>query len=402
MLLKKINDLAGESSSFGIANIFRRNRIFNKIFWIIFSLLGGSASFYFSLDAVNSYLDFETITKIDYVYKHPLQFPTVTICPYYDTSYFQDKQLNQLVSDCQIMADNTCLKSLNNYFEKIDYNGYGLCIRFNSGKNWSNNSIPYLYSTIGGRDDYFKIEFKNIQHGLTLFIHDSDLPPRVEYTNIHETVVSLPPNSSTLIAIDKTDDNKLSLPYNDCLDDVSYFNLNKTIINYILKTLNHKYTQVNCLKLCFELDYIEKKPCQCTKTTLGNVWADCFVNYERLDTTGCTFKYKTSFVKNSVIDQCGKYCPLECDSTFYSHSLSSEIAPGDNSIRFKVYYTSLKVVTITEKPKTQLFDLISNIGGIFGLFIGIGFVSVFEVSEIFIEIFVHFTFKNSNPIHPMA
>ena len=139
---------------------------------------------------------------------------------------------------------------------------------------------------------------------------------------------------------------------------------------------------------------------------MGNVWADCFVKFDNKSYTGCTFKYKTNFTENSVVDKCGKYCPLECDSTFYSHSLNSQTvmqsnAALDGSTSFTVYYSSLKVVTITEKPKTQLFDLISNIGGIFGLLIGIGFVSLFEVSEVFIEILVHFAHKNRNRIHPI-
>jgi hypothetical protein len=75
-----------------------------------------------------------------------------------------------------------------------------------------------------------------------------------------------------------------------------------------------------------------------------------------------------------------------CDSTFYTHSISLAAYHNDPATSFRVFYSSLKVATISETPKTQLFDLISNIGGIFGLFIGISFVTLFELAEIFIEI----------------
>ena len=81
------------------------------------------------------------------------------------------------------------------------------------------------------------------------------------------------------------------------------FNLNKTIVNYI-KSINKTYTQVNCLKLCFELDYIEKNPCKCLNTTLGRVWRDCFIIKENMNINDCTYKYKGNFAEKSVIEKC--------------------------------------------------------------------------------------------------
>jgi hypothetical protein len=50
-------------------------------------------------------------------------------------------------------------------------------------------------------------------------------------------------------------------------------------------------------------------------------------------------------------------------------------------------------------PKIEPFDLISNIGGILGLFIGCSFVSLFELVEIFLEVyFILFSNKNNKQI----
>ena len=61
-----------------------------------------------------------------------------------------------------------------------------------------------------------------------------------------------------------------------------------------------------------------------------------------------------------------------------------------NEIKILVYYESLKYTLISQQPKTQLLNLIPNIGGALGLFIGISFLSFIEIIELFIEIILSF------------
>ena len=49
---------------------------------------------------------------------------------------------------------------------------------------------------------------------------------------------------------------------------------------------------------------------------------------------------------------------------------------------FVVFYKNLNYVLITEKPNMELADLISNIGGILGVFLGVSFLSFIEIIEI--------------------
>ena len=51
-----------------------------------------------------------------------------------------------------------------------------------------------------------------------------------------------------------------------------------------------------------------------------------------------------------------------------------------------VYYKELKYALITQEPKTEIFNFISNIGGILGLFLGISFLSFIEILEMFLEV----------------
>ena len=65
------------------------------------------------------------------------------------------------------------------------------------------------------------------------------------------------------------------------------------------------------------------------------------------------------------------------------------------------YYEELKYTLSVQRPKMELFDLISNVGGTFGLFLGMGLMSFIEVFEIILEVIfastakLKFSFKNS-------
>ena len=61
-----------------------------------------------------------------------------------------------------------------------------------------------------------------------------------------------------------------------------------------------------------------------------------------------------------------------------------------------VYYRSLVYTFIAEEPKMEFFDLVSNIEGVFGLFIGMNFLSLIEFIELFSNL--TFVFKKSEKI----
>ena len=95
----------------------------------------------------------------------------------------------------------------------------------------------------------------------------------------------------------------------------------------------------------------------------------------------CTFDKKLKFFEKTVLEKCRDYCPLECDSKTYS--VSYNFARREPYTTIVVYYRSLKYTLVSQEPKMRQFDLVSNVGGIFGLFIGISFVTLFEIFEIF-------------------
>ncbi len=269
-----------------------------------------------------------------------------------------------------------------NSFEQFTSILYGPCFRFNSGKNMRNESIPIKNSNIGGRDDSLDFKFKD-RVRLIVWVHNQTTPPLIQDWNNHDNPVMVERGMRTLIGIEKTQSSKLAQPYNQCFKNVSDFKMNRTIIDYF-SSKGIGYRQTGCFNLCFELKYIKDNPCNCTNAQLGSAWLDCWIIKENKTVNSCTFKYKDNFYKNTIADFCSSYCPEECDYTSYSYMINN-IDNFDNTTSIVVYYSTLKYVSITEQPKMQAWDLVSYIGGIFSLFIGLSFVALLEMFEILIE-----------------
>jgi len=157
----------------------------------------------------------------------------------------------------------------------------------------------------------------------------------------------------------------------------------KKIINF-LQSHNISYKQEYCYQLCAELEFLNKDPCNCsTNTSLGNVRRDCWFNKAvKYNIRNCTNNYFDNFIeqRNKI---CPQYCPLECDSVTYTFSFRNY---NRNYTQLLIYFEELKYAKHSEIPKTQIFNFISHIGGILGLFIGCSFVSFFELAEVIFEI----------------
>ena len=122
----------------------------------------------------------------------------------------------------------------------------------------------------------------------------------------------------------------------------------------------------------------------------------------------CAESAYAQFKNNSIDSSCLSSCPLECESIQYDLSISSSNYPSiyqydvyqstlggmtydelkERSIALNIFYSNLNYLQISESPKTSLNDLMSNVGGTLGLYIGISFLSLIEIVEIVCEIFL--------------
>ena len=57
-----------------------------------------------------------------------------------------------------------------------------------------------------------------------------------------------------------------------------------------------------------------------------------------------------------------------------------------NHVKVYIYFGDLRYTLISQQPKTILADLVSNVGGTLGLFLGMSFLSFIEIVEIIFEL----------------
>ncbi len=110
-------------------------------------------------------------------------------------------------------------------------------------------------------------------------------------------------------------------------------------------------------------------PCNCSNTSVNNVWQDCFINLEKSNKSGCIYNNKLDFFKESVLNKCKEYCPLECNSI--SYSVNFNILTGLEETMFTVYFASLKYTIISEMAKETEIYLISNVCGILAYYLAL-------------------------------
>jgi hypothetical protein len=387
-IIRSVYDLIEKSTFHGIPNIIRTDKSITRSIWTIFTILSTIICILIIKKSIINYFDYNYVTNIDIIYEQPMEFPTISMCSC--SLNIINMTLNKFLKSC-IFNNFNCKNE--KYFMAFNDPVYKTCFRFNSGKQTNDSK---LQATIAGRSGGLQVEVKET-NGLLIFIHASSNPPypNENYNNINGNSIFVSTGFSTDLAIDKTVTKRLGLPYNECVksiessDDLNY-NLNNKTLYMFIKNLNETYSQKRCFKLCFDLDYINNNPCNCTNNvTIGSVWQKCFIEMENQDLNGCTSLYKNNFTSHNMINECSKYCPLECDFEQYEAFLSFHVPENmskNESLKLKIYFKDLTYILISQEPKIELFDLISGIGGLLGLFLGVSFLSFIEIFEILFEV----------------
>ena len=291
-----------------------------------------------------------------------------------------------------------------NHIQKYIDSWYGNCYRFNSGFNMTKQKIPLKNLKRSGQNDGFKLEFyldpKREIGEMLVFIHNHTMTP----STINNKAYYISSSCKNNIIVKKKIDIKLDSPFNDCYKNASNSESNKTLIDFI-QNKNRTYTQNECIELCINLVFNETNNCNATlKYDLEVTLETIIITEARLqDKIQCIQKFMDDFNK---LDICENYCPLECDS--YTYDIRESVQPilgsGDLSPNFlypefltfknftrtffsiNVYFEDLKYTLITQQSKYEIFDLISNIGGIIGLLLGFSFISFLEIFEVIAEI----------------
>jgi len=233
---------------------------------------------------------------------------------------------------------------------------------------------------------------------LAVWIHDPLNAPKMSYYNDrgHDMHIAME-TIKTVFVFEKLVDKKLRYPHNKCLEDVELFKKNKTIIDF-LNSLNRTLTRDLCVDISFAIDYLEKNPCNCTaNVTFGNLWDKCVLrtsveslidindNISSSKVDQCSLNYYRNIFLRTIVND---YCPQQCEKTSYVVETRLQGRTSENIVEFYAYYKSLKYTIIDQKPEVNLTDLISDIGGVIGAFLGISILSFVEIIELIAETFI--------------
>ena len=310
-------------------------------------------------------------------------------------------QIEQMLFSCTFAGED-CLHS---FTQRLSY--YGNCYTFNSGINtsilYSNNSGQYYgLELVLNAEEYEYFLAESVSVGFNVFIHDHRHFPY--YSNADS--FSITTGQETQVALRRVDYSLLtSKEGGQCGSvDLKYFD---------------SYSHTSCVVECLT-DFVVGM-CECKLEYLPGPAKICNLTY------ACQYDAQGKF--NEVV-HCD--CPITCDFTLYERLLSYSKYPAshvaalvrdsdaflslsnydfprfvinttdygngtvvehlnenfnksfltDNGLVLSVYYDTLTTTSMEEGLEYSIFQFIADFGGHIGLFIGAGFLTIFEIIQL--------------------
>ena len=436
-----IKENIGNEFGIGCIKMLYNPHVTIKLFWFVCLLASLAISSYLFIGIFKAFFNYEVNTSIREIFETPMLYPEIIICNQnaLTTSDAYDlKQDPKFPIDLLELNETVKLKiahSLDDILLSCVYNGIectsrqffpifdrnkGYCYAFNSGNNSSGQTVNLERSVRAGSDYglqltmyanyYEKLSKYNAYIGLELKVVNSS------YYGIDEGIL-LSPGYLTNVAMHRFFEIMLPKPYSNC--DIPNEST-QTGYSYIFDEIyhsNYEYTQQLCLDLCYQ-KYV-KDACKCNPydypffggTICENSDENCIDNITRI------------FLKSDYIVQtCMPMCPLQCNQTGFTTSISFSQLNGDafisklngtpslsadflskpisgdqakNSIvQVNIFYDTLSYTLADETPACEWICLLADIGGILGLFMGASVLSIGEVIEVLIEVF--FIYKGTS------
>ncbi|XP_070542967.1 amiloride-sensitive sodium channel subunit gamma-like [Ptychodera flava] len=274
---------------------------------------------------------------------------------------------------------------------------YGNCYSFNTGTNGADivhtskpgPSTGLRLTLYIEQDEYLNGITENA--GAVVLVHPPDTVPFPE-----EQGLELPPGFSASLGIRLSVIDRIGGKYSDCIKAGEMPLLYE----------GYNYSVEACAKSCYQNKLIDE--CKCYDVTLPNNKSfpacidgtkeaqrcmsgmnhrqkmdalDCRLNCHQ-PCSGRSFKETVSMSQwpsNAYDDTL--YARLTQKSQKIKEQLISAEVSRRNLIKLKVYYSELNFESITERQAFGLVDLLSNLGGLMGLYIGASVMSLFEVLE---------------------
>jgi len=394
---EKIKEMITDSTIHALPNMYKTEKIYFKLMWFSFFLITFIFSIRYIYKTVSDYLLYETVTKISIGIDQPAPFPTVSFQFQYGFSSANYTLEGNII---KLYFGNKIKKNLSEQIERINSPQAGEYYKFNSGKDINGNEVEFKYQKkvgyyggltaevfIGRPNEFMSSNLPQTHTSFfSLYIHNKSLNP-VESS---DEPIKLTPGLSTELKISRVFTKRLPYPYNDCVDDLSLLNSHDSLlVKHILTKTKSSYRQKDCFDLC-QTQYMIKS-CNLTSSPLGFPWELAYFD--------CAAKEYVNFITKNIHEFCKLDCPLECNSIDFNIEVMTSLFPNENYakelmnnskikskypagynitledlskslVQFSVYYKNFDYTLVSQTPKQELVDCVSNFGGLLGLFVG--------------------------------
>ena len=393
---RNLANLFEESTAHGIPRVFKTKRNFLKVMWLCFSIVSISLGVYMLIKTVLDFHSHETVSQVKIIYERPVLFPTLSFQMMENDELRKNFSFEDYVIDCKWNFIECNLNEFEKlHDEKLNQNYY----KFNSGKDINGHSIPFKMKNnyVGFSITLFAGLPKEFDSGSDLsnhfkfswgfYIHNSS---QDQVTNTERPLYAYG-GSKLYYKVKRILIKRLEEPYNNCIEDLSSLNtFNSTYFKFILENTKSAYRQVDCFDVCLSHHLVEI--CNIS-LPMGMSFQ---IHTQNKKDLACFKKY-LDYLVNNLSEVCYPFCPLECniaeldiktyDNLSPTYEKTMKIMPKirkyfppgynmtyqdvKNSIAtIEVYYPEYFYTFFGETPKTSPLDLVSNIGGLLGLFIG--------------------------------
>ncbi|CAM9304549.1 unnamed protein product [Lampetra fluviatilis] len=282
-------------------------------------------------------------------------------------------------------------------FKKLQHPILGNCFTFNDGRDGksldiASAGIDYgLHMILNTRQDN-ALPYLAMGAGAKIGIHLQNTTPFIEAVGIN-----IPPATESSLGLRVYDVQKLGEPYSDCTMDGSDID--------VKSLYDSPYSVQTCQNSCFQLEMI--KSCGCANYEQPLPEGSRFCNYD--NNPGweyCYYRLYDMYIKEELkcIQVCRQICsetehevtlsladwPSKASKGWLLRALSEErglpandtLKPSDIAI-VNIYFKDLTQKTISESPASSIVTLLSNLGGLLGLWLSCSMLCVVEVLEIF-------------------
>ena len=191
----------------------------------------------------------------------------------------------------------------------------------------------------------------------------------------------------------------------DCADSTNRYN---SEFSNRLKQLNRTYRQFECLGVCLMQKPIEDT-CGCFYTALPSFRSSiACTNLSQITCVNKKYQEQLQIIKSLSVECVKNSCPIECDKNTFDIIMSQLDFPSQDfftliqndttelnydfdsyqdfyySLNF--YYSSTEYTYISQSPQMTLINLLSNMGGSLGMFLGFSVFSFMEIFELIIKL----------------